>query len=176
MTTSSTDDPWIATFRSRNVAEIRRRLTAVPALVPSLMIEGAPALYWATLQGNETVVEQLLAHGAHATAPAGHEQPLIASVRRGFLRIALRLLAAGANPNVRDYNGDTALQAVAAPDSPLLRVGPYSELLGYGADTAPRDANGPTPLALASGYVPHQLRAAPCPQDTRIHHGRSPRR
>lgn len=176
MTTSSTDDPWIAAFRSRNVVEIRRCLASDPTLVSSLMIDGAPALYWATLQGNETVVEQLLAHGARATAPEGHEQPLIASVRRGFLRIALRLLAAGANPNVRDPNGDTALHAVAARDSALLRVGPYSELLGHGADTALRDANNPTSLADASGYVPDPLRAALRPRGARIHHGRSPRR
>ena len=140
------------------------------------MIEGAPALCWATLQGNETVVEQLLAHGARATAPDGHEQPLIASVRRGFLRIALRLLAAGANPNIRDSNGDTALHAVAAHDSALLRVGPYSALLGHGGETALLHATGATPLARASGYVPDPLRAALRPQGAGIHHGRSPRR
>ena len=176
MTTSSADDPWIATFRSRNAAEIRRCLAADPALASSLIIEGAPALYWATLQGNETVVEQLLAHGARATAPEGHEQPLIASVRRGFLRIALRLVAAGANPNVRDSNGDTALHAVAARDSALPRVGPYSELLGHGPDTAQRDANGPTPPARASGCMPDPLRGALRPRGTGIHHGRSTRR
>ncbi len=176
MTDLPTEEAWAATFRSRDVNEIRMRLAAYPALVPLLMIEGVPALYWATLQGNETAVEQLLAHGAPATASEGHHQPLIAAVRRGFLRIALRLLAAGASADIRDHNGDTALHAVSTCDSAALGVGLYSERLEHGADAALRDANGRTSLAHATRYLPEEISRALRASSAGIPPGRAPRR
>ena len=58
--------------------------------------------------------------------------------------IVKALLAAGANPDVRDKRVRTPLHYAAAKDEILLEV--LEALLDAGADTAARDSEGKTPI------------------------------
>jgi len=67
---------------------------------------------------------------------------LVDAVRRGDVQEVARLLAAGANPNVKDLDGRTPLH-IAAEQS---RADLVELLLRHGADPNARDADGETPL------------------------------
>lgn len=71
--------------------------------------EGETALYIAADQGYEKLVELLLVHGAVVDVLGGIYKPLIPAVIRGTKKIVQCLLDAGANVNVQDENGNTAL-------------------------------------------------------------------
>ncbi len=67
-----------------------------------------------------------------------------AGMRSKAPAIVKALLAAGADPDVRDKRGRTTLHYAAAKDKVLLEV--VEALLDSGADPAARDIEGKTPV------------------------------
>ncbi|AKT34475.1 Ankyrin repeat [Pyrobaculum sp. WP30] len=72
---------------------------------------------------------------------------LVDAVRRGDVQEVARLLAAGADPNVRDPDGETPLHIAAEQ----CRADLAELLLKHGADPSARDNQGKTPLHIAVG-------------------------
>jgi ankyrin repeat protein len=98
------------------------------------------------------IVDLLLAHGASVEVPTneGRTPLMLALDRYGRTEVAERLVSAGANPNVADQRGHTALGLAAQRHPDLLR-----KLLAAGADPNLRDSRGGTPLmdAAAEGKL-----------------------
>jgi cytohesin len=70
---------------------------------------------------------------------------LVEAVRRGDVQEVARLLAAGADPNVKDLDGHTPLHYAAEQ----CRADIAELLLKHGADPNARDNQGETPLHIA---------------------------
>lgn len=97
------------------------------------------------------VVQALLDHGAHVN-PEG-EAPLFHALRYKDNTIALLLLAHGANPNVHNALGFTALMgAVGFHDVVLVRA-----LLSRGANPALKDFSGETAVDVARRFAYRDL-------------------
>jgi len=97
------------------------------------------------------VVQALLDHGAHVN-PEG-EAPLFHALRYKDNTIALLLLAHGANPNVHNALGFTALMgAVGFHDVVLVRA-----LLAKGANPALKDFSGETAVDVARRFAYRDL-------------------
>jgi ankyrin repeat protein len=98
----------------------------------------------------------------NARSGPGGWTPLHASLRNTDpwnLAMVLLLLAHGAEPDVQDAGGDTALHAACArpvPDDAAARAAQLAvldALLGAGADPDARNQNGTTPLHLAAFHA-----------------------
>jgi ankyrin repeat protein len=64
------------------------------------------------------MVELLLSRGADVNLASGAGAPIHAAAMKGRSEIVNRLLAAGADPLARDYEGRTARQAAEAATRP----------------------------------------------------------
>src|SRR5690606_16531179 len=110
--------------------------------------DGYTVLHLAAFFGHDGIVADLIRRGAAVEAIAGNAtlvRPLHSAVASGHLRIAERLLNAGADPNARQRAGFTPLHGAAnAGAGDLVEL-----LLGRGADPALRAADGRTPADLA---------------------------
>jgi len=74
-------------------------------------LPGRLRLYYAVLADDQTKVRELIAQGYDLNDQGGGPQaPLGLTVQRLDVDLLKRLLAAGADPNLRDYQGKTALQ------------------------------------------------------------------
>ncbi|MCX6360555.1 MAG: ankyrin repeat domain-containing protein [Armatimonadetes bacterium] len=93
------------------------------------------------------VVELLIEHGADVIAAGGPGRitALHAAARRGMIKIAEALLAAGADIEAPDAKGETPLRrAVNCGKEPMVRL-----LLAHGADPRSQDKHGKTALDAA---------------------------
>ncbi len=135
-----------------------------PALFP-----GNSKLYDAIAAGDEAAARRLLADGADPNSRslglAGGDgglssqySPLLYAINRNEPAIAVLLLEAGAEPNVRNPENDTAL--IAAADAGMVDV--VRLLLEKGADPgAANDWDGSTPLHLGRAF---DVAGAPSPK------------
>jgi len=123
---------------------------ALAALFPF----GNSELYRAIWDGDEARALELIRSGANpnSTWGATHSietenravrlSPLLFALARAQPRVAVALIEAGADPNSRDDDGDTALIVAADKDWPEV----VRALLAKGADPNAADRDGATPL------------------------------
>jgi len=137
----------VAVDNARSVAELLQR-----GFDPNSRDEkGQSALYLALRDGNDAVVELLLAQPQLALEQrnAAGETALMMAALRGRRVWVERLLDKGAMPSPAG-NGWTALHyAASGPDTATLVL-----LLQRGAVLDSRSPNGSTPLMMAAGYGP----------------------
>lgn len=107
--------------------------------------KGHTALVLATYHGFETTAALLLDRGAAPNGTTASGSPLMGVAFKGHLAIADRLLAAGADPNLRNAAGQTAIMMSALFD----RREVIELLLGAGADIDAVDAAGNDAASLA---------------------------
>ena len=156
-------------------ADQDRRTVDGPAVVSALLARGTPelvdrrdsardetALYLACIRYHHATVKRLLAHNANPNLTNRQLQsPLLKTIgesdrhavkRRGIaLDIARALLAAGADPNVRDVYDNTALTIACLRGD----VDAVDLLLGHcAASILPRHSLSSSSLSVASGFVP----------------------
>jgi len=115
---------------------------------------GNSELYRAIWDGDEARALELIRSGANpnSTWGATHSietenravrlSPLLFALARAQPRVAVALIEAGADPNSRDDDGDTALIVAADKDWPEV----VRALLAKGADPNAADRDGATPL------------------------------
>ena len=92
-------------------------------------------------------VERLVQGGADVNLVSRGQTPLATALYQGALEIARTLLELGADPDVRNHGGRTALHYALEAEGDA--VAGTRLLLGHGADAAIADDEGRTPLALA---------------------------
>lgn len=118
------------------------------AEIDSPDIQGCPALFNQAALGNVEGIVLLLDNGAdpNGSDKASHGRPLIAAVYGGHIKATESLLQYGANLNVLDHNGMTALWwAMASDHFDIVEL-----LLSSGAGTESVGSDGLTPLLWAA--------------------------
>ncbi|KAJ5922197.1 hypothetical protein N7516_009900 [Penicillium verrucosum] len=118
------------------------------AEIDSPDIQGCPALFNQAALGNVEGIVLLLDNGAdpNGSDKASHGRPLIAAVYGGHIKATESLLQYGANLNVLDQNGMTALWwAMASDHFDIVEL-----LLSSGAGTESVGSDGLTPLLWAA--------------------------
>ena len=136
-----------------HTARIAELLAQTPASANEFSPDGFPALSYAAFFGRPEALALLLQAGADPNLQAQNAmliRPLHAATAQpdplAALAIAERLLAAGANPNVKQQGGWTPLHAAAANgNSALIRL-----LLRHGAEAGATNDEGKTALDLAT--------------------------
>ena len=123
-----------------------RRLCREPAATDASCVPLLGAMFVDDDAFRALVVEELLAAGAEVDARGGYlsKTPLLAAISERHLDSAERLLKAGADPNVIDDLGMTALIWAARWSPEAVRV-----LLAHGADARRVGADGMTALYCA---------------------------
>lgn len=111
-------------------------------------VRGCPALFNQAAVGNVEGMVMLLDNGAdpNGSNKASHARPLIAAVYGGHVMATASLLQRGANANITDQHGMTALWWAMASNHPEI----VELLLSSGAGTEPVGSDGLTPLLWAS--------------------------
>jgi uncharacterized protein len=130
------------------VNHVIRLLAHDPELVHTYAEDGFHPLGLACFFGHYDTAEYLAKAGAPLNSPSHNElkaAPIHSAVAAGHLRIVQMLLHLGADPNVREQAGFTALHAAAQNgDVDMIRA-----LLLGGADLAVKSDTGKTALDIA---------------------------
>jgi uncharacterized protein len=136
----------------------RERLAEEPDLVNSFAADGFTPLGLASFFGRESVVEFLLIAGAEPGLPARNSMavaPRHSAVAGRHVRIARRLVEAGADVNARQQSGFTPLHGAAHNgDRELVEF-----LIASGADIHARTDDGKTASELAREQGHEELAA-----------------
>lgn len=90
-------------------AAVEGFLTEEPGLAQATGAHGIPILFYATIIGNQTYAEWLLAAGADVNAGAGGNTALHGAAWFDQPEMARWLLSQGADPNAQDYQGKAPL-------------------------------------------------------------------
>ena len=87
-----------------------------PSLLPSLQSAGFTALYLAAQENSPTICELLLEKGAKCNVQGGLQQltPLHLAAHAGYMAVSCVLAEHGANPHLKDSDGDSPLQLCSA--------------------------------------------------------------
>lgn len=130
------------------INQIIRMLAREPELVITYAEDGFQALGLACYFGHYDVAEYLVTAGAPVNSPARNglkAAPIHSAASAGHTRIVTLLLKHGADPNVREQAGYTALHAAAQNgDLDTIRA-----LLFGGADLTLKSDDGKTALDMA---------------------------
>jgi ankyrin repeat protein len=147
--------------REQCLDELRFLLDRGVAPTPAALVDAA----WLGLDG---IVSLYLARGVDVNAAVDHRYvypgrkitALIAAATAGRRAVVQRLLAAGADPNLQDAAGRTALIAAVASEACTAarpaceeRLEVMKALLEHGARTDIRDREGKTALDYANAYA-----------------------
>jgi ankyrin repeat protein len=97
-------------------------------------------------------VEILLEHKAKVDIHPYSGTPLYWHAVDDYVDIEKLLLEAGANPNIKNYEGQTPLHKAAADEAPKV----IALMIQFGADINQRDDFGDTPLKLAQMLLKYQ--------------------
>ena len=98
---------------------------------PDVECPAGSALHMAILHNNDDSLDMLLEAGAspNIQAPKSKETPILQTVRHGTVHACHALLAAGADPNYTDPNGEHPLHMAASYNKSEM----FHALLEYGA-------------------------------------------
>lgn len=123
------------------------RLVASGADVNSFDEAGSTPLMTAVLAGSPVLVAFLLAHGAQPDTRQQHTHAtaLLYAISSRRVDLAAALLRAGAKPDLKFTDGQSALHIAAANNSPDM----IDALFSARANLESRDSNGKTPLDTA---------------------------
>jgi ankyrin repeat protein len=127
---------------------VRELIAANPSLLNAYAPDGFHPLGLAVFFGNTSTVDALLEAGADVNLQSRESMKVSALHSAAAARrpdLAEKLLARGANPNLRGEGGFTVFHAVAITGQIDLAV----MLLRHGADVNAQDNSGKTPLAHA---------------------------
>jgi len=129
-------------IKSQQVEEVLQLLTREEVSINQQDINGETALHVATGLGYSNIVRLLLSQGADPNIASytdvGHMTPLLKASEQGRLDIAEMLVKAGADLDVRNRNGQTALiLAIRNSHSAIAKF-----LVSAGADLEQRDLAG----------------------------------
>jgi ankyrin repeat protein len=104
----------------RKVSEF---LEAEPAQAFARGAHGIPVLYFPVIRGEQEIAELLLANGSDLNAGENGNTPLHGAVMFGQAAMVEWLLAHGANPQARDYEGKTPMErAVESGDARIQEL------------------------------------------------------
>lgn len=104
-------------------------------------------LWAAAFRDDVAAITLLLAHGADIDPVAEDETPFLSAVKTSHFRAAEALLERGANVNVQDSHGMTALHYMLKKDSDKRH---FRMLLRYGARGDLKDEKGDIPVEIMS--------------------------
>jgi hypothetical protein len=130
---------WYAVARGEN-----------PAMARFLLKRGASpehCLWAAAFRDDVETIDLLVKHGATIDPIAEDETPFLSAVKNSHFAAAERLLRHGANVNVQDSKGLTALHYALRKDSAPKHV---EMLVRHGADPSLRAKDGKTPVDLVA--------------------------
>jgi hypothetical protein len=137
-------EPWEAALVG-DAAALARHVDAEPSLAGARRADGWPLLHLAGFYGHPDVVDVLVARGADVRARAANDIGNTALhavfAMSGDLRVAERLLAAGADVNARGGGGYTPLHLAAARG----HLAGVELLLSRGADASAGPPTGAPP-------------------------------
>ena len=129
-------------------ARVRELIAANPSLLNAYAPDGFHPLGLAVFFGNTSTVDALLAAGADVNQQSRESMKVSALQSAAAAHrpdLAEKLLARGANPNLRGEGGFTVFHAVGITG----QIDLAAMLLKHGADVNAQDNSGKTPLAHA---------------------------
>jgi len=130
------------------INHVIRLLARDPELVNAYAEDGFQPLGLACFFGHYDTAEYLVKAGAPINSPSHNDlkaAPLHSATAGRYVKIVKMLLDQGADPNVREQNGFTALHAAAQNDDvEIIRL-----LLLGGADLTLKSTNGKTAMDIA---------------------------
>ena len=146
---ASPADSLVDATRARDLAAVKT-LLKTGTDVNAAQGDGMTALHWAAMQGDQDLVQMLLAAGANvrATTRLGGYTALHLATQGGHSQAAAALLAAGSDPNLVTATGATATMLAANAGSAET----VTRLIEVGAHVDAKDTTyGQTALMVAAG-------------------------
>ena len=140
---------------------------------------GRSALFWAATGGHVETVVHLINSGADVDQADGGRTPLMGAAANGYKAVCVALLLSGANPNLLNDEGMTALMCVPFP--PLIcatraRVFIPSLTVSFQPGTALLPCSSSHARTLAAGGLPSTISSRSSRSFSRSHPWQPPSR